>query len=306
MNEDLHRQWEEKEQFPPYEFSLEMGKEMFSKPFKNGKTYADCFPNGGIGIRQNYPYFDDKQRKVITLELALNRCREANGEQPYSYVRDEMAALTALSDRPSGTLRITCTDHMIVSIFRPKLAAFLRAHPEVRVELDMNYALVDVVAERFDAGVRIGEALAKDMVATRIGPDWRFSVVATPEYFKGVPPPVTPTDLSRHNCISLRMATAGGFLPWEFRAPNGRDLRVKVQGQAAFNTITHVLEAALDGIGLAFVPQDMAAPHLASGQLVEVLTDWCPLYDGFHLYYPSRKQHAPAFAAFIEAMRYRG
>jgi DNA-binding transcriptional LysR family regulator len=221
-------------------------------------------------------------------------------------IEAEMGALAALREKPSGTIRITCTDHTIESVFRPKLAAFLSAHPEVRVELDMNYALVDIVAERFDAGVRIGETLAKDMVATRIGPDWRFSVVATPGYFRCHPAPETPKDLARHNCITLRMASAGGFLAWEFRALHGRELRVKVSGQAAFNTIGHVLEAALDGIGLAFVPQELAAPHLVSGRLVEVLTAWCPPYEGFHLYYPSRKQHSPAFAAFVDFMRYRG
>lgn len=170
----------------------------------------------------------------------------------------------------------------------------------------MNYALVDIVAERFDAGVRIGESIDRDMVATRIGPDWRFSVVGAPGYFAGREHPATPFDLDRHNCITLRMASAGGFLRWEFRTPAGKDLRLRVEGQASFNTIGHVLEGAVDGLGLAFVPQELAATYIADGRLIEVLADWCPQYDGCHLYYPSRKQNSSAFSAFVEFMRYRG
>lgn len=223
----------------------------------------------------------------------------------FDQIAEELDAITSLASRTSGTIRITCTDHTIETTFRPKLGAFLRQYPDVHVELDINYAFVDIVKERFDAGVRIGESLDMDMIATRIGPDWRFGVVGSPSYFEGRDIPVTPFDLENHNCINLRMASAGGFLRWEFRSPEGKDLRVRVEGQASFNTSGNVLKGALDGLGLAWVSQEMTAPYVASGELIEVLTDWCPMYEGFHLYYPSRKQNSPAFSAFVDFMRYR-
>jgi len=218
----------------------------------------------------------------------------------------ELDDLRALRERPAGTIRITCTDAVIETVFRPRLAAFLHRYPDIHVELSMDYAFTDIVGQKFDAGVRIGEALERDMVATRIGPDWRFSVVGSPAYFERRSPPATPHELGNHNCINMRLATAGGFLRWEFRSPEGRDLHLRVEGQAAFNTAMSVLGAAVDGIGLGYVPQEIAAPYLASAKLREVLVDWCQMIDGFHLYYPSRKRNSPAFAAFIEAMRYRG
>lgn len=216
----------------------------------------------------------------------------------------ELEDLGELRDRPAGIIRITCTEAVIETVFRPKLAAFLQQYPDIHVELSQDYALTDIVGEKFDAGVRIGEALERDMVAMRIGPDWRFSVIGSPAYFERRSSPATPYELSNHNCINIRLA-AGSFMRWKFRSPEDRDLHLRVEGQAAFNTTTSVLGAALDGIGLGFVPQELAAPYLADGRLVEVLTDWCPMIDGFHLYYPSRKRKSPAFAAFIEAMRYR-
>jgi LysR substrate binding domain len=161
------------------------------------------------------------------------------------------------------------------------------------------------IGEKFDAGVRIGEDLERDMVATRMGPDWRFSVVGSPPYFERRSPPATPYELSNHNCINMRLATAGGFLRWAFRSPEGRDLSLRVEGQATFNTALSVLGAAIDGIGLGFVPHELAAPYVADGRLAEVLAEWCPIIDGFHLYYPSRKRNSTAFAAFIEVMRHR-
>jgi DNA-binding transcriptional LysR family regulator len=217
----------------------------------------------------------------------------------------ELDDLGALRETPAGNIRITCADAVIETVFRPKLAAFLQRYPDVHVELSMDYAFTDIVAEKFDAGVRIGEAVERDMVATRIGPDWRFSVVGSPAYFERRSPPATPHELTNHNCINMRLATGGGFLRWEFRSPEGRDLNLRVEGQVAFNTALSVLGAAIDGIGLGFVPQELAAPHVAAGRLAEVLVDWCPTIDGFHLYYPSRKRNSPAFAAFVEAMRYR-
>lgn len=219
-------------------------------------------------------------------------------------INAELDDVGALRDRPAGNIRITCSDAVIETIFRPKLAAFLQAYPDIHVELSMEYAFTDIVEGKYDAGVRVGEDLERDMVATRISPDWRFSVVGSPAYFERRSAPERPHDLSNHNCINLRLST-GGFLRWEFRSPEGKDLDLRVEGQAAFNTATSVLGAAVEGIGLGFLPQDMVAPYLANGRLTETLVDWCPTIDGFHLYYPSRKRNSPAFAAFIEAMRVR-
>jgi DNA-binding transcriptional LysR family regulator len=224
----------------------------------------------------------------------------------FEQIDAELDALTSLRDKPAGFIRITAADASIETVFRPKLGSFLRAYPDISVELSMDYAFVDIVAERFDAGVRIGEALEKDMIATRIGPDWRFCVVGSPAYFERRSPPESPHELSNHNCINMRMSTSGGYLRWEFRSPEGRNLNIRVQGQAAFTNTLSVLNGALDDLGLGFVPHELAQPYLADGRLVEVLADWCPFYEGFHLYYPSRKQNSPAFSAFVDHMRYRG
>lgn len=218
----------------------------------------------------------------------------------------ELEKIGSLRDNPAGAIRITCTDVVIETVFRPKLGAFLKKYPAIQVELDMNYALVDIVAERFDAGVRIGEALEKDMIATRIGPDWRFSVVGAPSYFAGRSPPTTPHDLQDHDCINIRLAGSGGHLRWEFRSPDGRDVSLRVEGQSAFNTAGAALNGAVDGLGLCWISQEVAAPLIAEGRLQEVLVDWCPFYEGFHLYYPSRKRNSAAFSAFVDEMRYRG
>jgi DNA-binding transcriptional LysR family regulator len=217
----------------------------------------------------------------------------------------ELADIGKLRDRPAGAVRITCTDAVIETVFRPKLADFLHGHPDISVELSMDYAFTDIVGEKFDAGVRIGEALERDMVATRIGPDWRFAVIGSPAYFERRHPPATPHELSNHNCIGMRLATAGGLLRWEFESPEGRELHIRVEGQATFNTAVSVLEAAIDGVGLGFIPEELAAPFITQGKLIRVLNDWCPVIDGFHLYYPSRKLNSRAFAAFVEAMRFR-
>jgi len=242
-------------------------------------------------------------RNVATTEAGEQLARRFG--PLFEQVSAELDSITSLRDKPAGTIRITCVDVAIELVFRPKLAAFLRQYPDISVELSMDYALVDIIAERFDAGVRIGEALEKDMVATRIGPDWRFCVVGSPEYFRERAVPASPYELSDHNCINLRMTTAGGNLKWEFQKPGGKEFSLLVSGQATFSNSMLVLQAATDGLGLGFVPYDLARPLVESGQLIDVLADWCPNYEGYHLYYPSRKQHSPAFTAFLDAMRLR-
>lgn len=217
----------------------------------------------------------------------------------------ELAALGELRERPSGTIRITTGDHAARTLLWPALARLLPDYPDVHVELDLNPGLADIVAERFDAGVRLGEALAKDMVAVRIGPDLRMIVVAAPAYLAGRSPPRTPQDLAEHECINLRRASAGGLYAWEFEM-NYRALRVRVEGRLVFNTMPMVVRAALDGFGLAFVMADQVEADLAAGRLVAVLDDWCPPFAGYHLYYPSRRQPSAAFALLVEALRFRG
>ena len=180
----------------------------------------------------------------------------------------------------------------------------MQRYPEVKVEIITDYGLTDIVAERFDAGVRGGEQIAKDMIAVRIGPDMRSAVVAAPSYFEGRSEPQRPQELIEHNCINLRLPTRGGLYAWEFEK-DGRELKVHVEGQLVFNGTFQMLNAALAGFGLAYVPEDVAQPHLAKGRLNRVLADWCPPYSGYHLYYPSRRQATPAFALLVEALRYR-
>lgn len=223
----------------------------------------------------------------------------------FEQVSAELDLITSLREKPAGSVRVTCVDAAIELVLRPRLAEFLQKYPDITVELSMDYAFVDIVAERFDAGVRIGEAIEKDMIATRIGPDWRFCVVGSPAYFERRSVPGSPYELGNHNCINMRMTTAGGTLRWEFRRPDGHDFALRVTGQATFSNTILVLEGAIDGLGLGFVPYGLARPYIEDGVLVEVLSDWCPEYEGYHLYYPSRKLHSPAFAAFVEAMRYR-
>ena len=189
-------------------------------------------------------------------------------------------------------------------MFRPALKKFLAAYPDISVELSINNGFIDIVEQRFDAGVRLGEALAKDMIAVRIGPDWRFATVATPGYFSRHPAPEAPPDLTGHSCINLRLTTAGALYAWEY-AKDGRQLNVRVEGQLTFNSILPILGAALDGHGIAFVPEHMARPHIKRGDLVEVLADWSITWQGYHLYYPNRRQASPAMNAFVDAVRYR-
>jgi len=214
-------------------------------------------------------------------------------------------ALSELREKPAGSLRITSGESAAERILWPALARLLPDYPDISVELVIDQGLTDIVAGRFDAGVRLGEQVAKDMVAVRIGPDLRMAVVGSPAYFAAHPKPLTPYDLADHDCINLRMATAGGLYAWEF-GKDGRDLNVRVEGRLAFNNVRLLLEAAMAGFGLACVPDDHAALDLASGRLVRVLGDWCPNFSGYHLYYPSRRQQSAAFALLVEALRYRG
>lgn len=222
----------------------------------------------------------------------------------FEEIEAEIVALSELREKPAGTIRITATDYAVETILWPKLTRFLPQYPDVRVELITDYALTDIVAERYDAGVRIGEQVAKDMIAVRIGPDIRLAVVGAPSYFEARQEPRTPQDLVGHNCINLRLPTHGGLYAWEFEK-DGRELRVHVEGQLVFNGTFQMLNAAIAGFGLAYVPEDVAEPYLTKGRLKRVLADWCPPYAGYHLYYPSRRQATPAFSRLVDALRYR-
>lgn len=217
----------------------------------------------------------------------------------------EMASLSALRDRPSGMIRITSAEHPAETILWPAIAKLLPDYPDIKFEINVDYSLTDIVAQRFDAGVRIGEQVDKDMVAIPIGPDIRLGVLGSPAYFGGRPKPEAPQDLVGHNCINLRLPTSGGLYVWEFEK-DGRELNVRVDGQLVFSRMEFIVRAAREGLGLAFIPLDQAAPYLDDGSLVQVLEDWCPLFPGYHLYYPSHRQPSPAFAVLIEALRYEG
>jgi DNA-binding transcriptional LysR family regulator len=222
----------------------------------------------------------------------------------FEEIESELAALSELREKPAGTIRITATDYAVETILWPKLTRFLRRYPEVKIEIIIDYGLTDIVAERFDAGIRSGEQIAKDMIAVRIGPDMRSAVVGAPSYFEGRSEPQRPQELIGHDCINLRLPTYGGLYAWEFEKDR-RELKVHVEGRLVFNGTFQMLNAALAGFGLAYVPEDVAAPHVTKGRLKRVLEDWCPPYSGYHLYYPSRRQPTPAFSLLVEALRYR-
>lgn len=215
----------------------------------------------------------------------------------------ELDALTALRDKPAGMIRISAGEHSARAVW-PRIDKFLADYPDIGIELSVDNGLVDIVAQRLDAGIRLGEQVAKDMIAVRIGPDWRMAIVGAPSYFATRRPPRTPRDLTEHNCINLRLRTHGGLYAWEFER-NGEKLNVRVGGQLVFNSSAPRLEAALAGHGLACIPEDTVAAHIANGELVRVLRGWCPLFVGYHLYYPSRRQSSPAFNLLVEALRYR-
>ncbi|MBY5620223.1 LysR family transcriptional regulator [Rhizobium leguminosarum] len=220
-------------------------------------------------------------------------------------IESELAALSAFREKPAGTIRINAGEHAADAVLWPALEKLLPDYPDINVEIIVDYGLTDIVAERYDAGVRLGEQVAKDMIAVRVGPDMRMAVVGAPTYFDTRPKPLTPQDLTDHNCINLRLPTYGSVYAWEFEK-GGRELRVRVEGQLVFNNIALRLNAVLAGLGLAYMPEDLVEAHLAEGRLVRVLEDWCLPFSGYHLYYPSRRHTSPAFALVVDALRYRG
>src|SRR5581483_679358 len=216
----------------------------------------------------------------------------------------ELAALSELREKPAGTIRITATEYAASAIVLPKLAKLLGDYPDIKIEITVDYGLTDIVTERFDAGVRSGEQVAKDMIAVRIGPDTRMAVVGAPSYFKKWQVPKRPQDLISHNCINLRLPTHGGLYAWEFEK-GGRELKVRVDGQLTFNATAQMLNAALNGLGLTYIPEGLAQPHIARGRLKQVLADWCPPFSDYHLWYPSRRQPSAAFSLLVDALRHR-
>ncbi|WP_332610516.1 LysR family transcriptional regulator [Achromobacter sp. ESBL13] len=221
-----------------------------------------------------------------------------------SEIEQELASLNAMRDKPAGSVRITAHDHAIATVLWPRLAPLLKQYPDIQIEFSVDYAFTDIAAHRFDAGVRVGNRVDKDMIAVRIAPELRMAVAGSPEYLAGRPLPITPQDLTEHRCVNLRLPTHGGLYAWDFEK-NGQALNVRVDGQTVFNNTFLMLQAALDGLGLAYVPFDLIQPHIDSGRLLPVLEDWWPRFPGYHLYYASRRHISPALALVIEALRYR-
>lgn len=217
----------------------------------------------------------------------------------------ELVSLSELREKPAGTIRITTSEHAAATILWPALERLLPQYPDINIELSIDSSLRDIVADRFDAGVRLGEALAKDMIAVKISPDLRMVIVGSPAYFARHPAPETPNDLADHNCINLRLLSAGGLYAWELEK-DGREVRVRVDGQLVFNNVGMIVRAVTAGLGLGFVMEDHVAADVAAGRLVCVLDDWCTPFSGYHLYYPSRRQPSAAFSLLVDALRYRG
>lgn len=220
----------------------------------------------------------------------------------FDEIEAELDELTDLRDKPAGTVRITCGDYVLHSILLPKLTPLMREYPDIKLEFDVNYGFRDIVADRFDAGVRMGKTIDKDMIAVPIGPPMRLAVVGSPDYFTSRPIPKVPQDLMQHACINQRMQSSGGLYVWDFER-RGRQVNVRVDGPLIFNTTQPQIDAALAGLGLALLPDDELMPYLADGRLVRVLEDWCPSFEGYHLYYPSRRQPSPAFSLVVSALR---
>jgi DNA-binding transcriptional LysR family regulator len=223
----------------------------------------------------------------------------------FDQIGTELDALGDLREKPAGMIRITTNDHAANTILWPSISRLLPKYPDVKVEIDVDYGLTDIVAARYDAGVRLGEQVAKDMIAVRIGPDLRLAIVAAPSYFKTRPEPKSPEDLVNHNCINFRQPSAGGLYAWEFQK-RGREVRVRVEGQLVFNGAYQARNAARGGFGLACILEDAVLDDIAEGRLKRVLEDWCPPFSGYHLYYPSRRQLSPAFALLVDALRFKG
>lgn len=222
----------------------------------------------------------------------------------FDEIESALASLNELREKPAGSIRITAGEHAALSVLQPALRKILPRYPDINIEIVVDYGLTDIVAQGYDAGVRLGEQVAKDMVAVRVGPDFRMAVVGAPSYFKHRARPKTPQDLAGHNCINIRLPTYGGLFPWDLEK-EGREVNVRVEGQLVFNHMALRLTSALQGLGLAYLPEDQARPYLASRRLIRVLDDWCPSFPGYHLYYPSRRHASPAFGLIVEALRYR-
>jgi len=223
----------------------------------------------------------------------------------FEEIESELVALTEQREKPVGTIRITASEHSATSILAPALAKLLPNYPYINVEVNVDHGLTDIVAERFDAGVRLGERVAKDMIAVRISPDLRWLVVGAPSYFARHAQPLMPQELTAHNCINIRFPTHGSLFAWDFEK-DGHELKVRVEGQLTFNSLALRLDAALSGLGLAYLPEDIVARHIAEGRLVAVLEDWCPFSPGYHLYYPNRRYASLAFSLVVDALRYPG
>ncbi|MGO4742461.1 LysR family transcriptional regulator [Serratia quinivorans] len=221
----------------------------------------------------------------------------------FAEIESELDALSEMRARPAGNIRITAGEHAVDSVLWPVLKSFLADYPDINVEITVDNTLTDIVAGRFDAGIRLGEQVAKDMIAVRIAPEMRMVPIATPAYFEQNGTPNTPQELQNHRCINMRLPTMGGLYAWEFEK-DGREIKVRVDGQLTFNSLRQRIEAALLGFGIAFVPEDTVTQELADGRLVPVLDEWCPHFPGYYLYYPSRRQHTTAFALFVDALRY--
>lgn len=255
----------------------------------------------GLEARMGMRLLTRTTRSVAPTE-AGERLLHSTGPH-FEEIEAELSALTELRDKPAGTIRITTVEHAAEKILWPVLRKLLAKYPDINLEIILDYGLTDIVAERFHAGVRLGEQVAPGMVAARIGPDMQMTVVGAPSYLAKRLPPKTPRDLASHSCIRLRLPTHGGLYTWPFKKGRG-EFNVKPEGQLVFNTLPQMVHAALDGFGLAYVPEDVAQPHVAAGRLVRVLEDWCPVFQGYHLYFPKRRQASPAFRLVVDALRY--
>jgi DNA-binding transcriptional LysR family regulator len=220
----------------------------------------------------------------------------------FEEIESELAAIVETRDKPAGTIRITTTDYAADTLLWPRLSKVLPDYPDIKVELVVDYGLSDIVADRYDIGVRWGDQVAKDMIAVRIGPDARLAIVGSPAYLEKHPAPRQPNDLLNHNCIRLRLPTRGGLYPWELKKGK-REIQVRVDGQLTFNGVYQMLNAAIDGAGLAFVPEDLAQPHVSAGRLRWVLEDWFPTFSGLHIFYPSRREYSRALSVVVDALR---
>ncbi|MGB9096822.1 LysR family transcriptional regulator [Erwinia sp.] len=241
--------------------------------------------------------------RSVAPTAAGEKLLEAIGHR-FDEIENELENLTELRENPAGTVRITSGDHVLRTTLLPKLSPLMHQYPDIHLEFNVNYGFTDIVADRFDAGVRLGDTIDKDMVAVPIGPALRMAVVAAPEYFDINPKPLNPRDLMKHNCINLRMVSAGGDYVWQFEE-QGKEINVRVKGQLTFNTSVHIVDATLAGHGIAWLPEEEFSPYLNEGKLVRVLENWCPQFSGYYLYYPSRRQPSKAFSLVLDALRFK-